>query len=517
MVDVWVQNAQKWVNERYGKVPGFTPAPTDGKAGVDTIKALTRALQHELGITDLSDEFGPKTFSILTSKYPTVSSTTDNDGIRGIVQAALWCKGFSGMAIKDGKWTVWDSTTKTSVANFRANMGFSAEPIIFPKLFKSLLTTHSAVAVSGGSALVRSIQQSLNGRYAGRQDYSLVPCDGVYSGDVQEALIYAVQYEVGLADGTANGFLGSATKAGLQSEAAHLVQGSTDSSHYFVHLFQAALTFNKYYNGPYDGIFSAKIVEIVKSLQEAALLPQTGEADRKTWASVLVSTGDSERMDSAKAVDCITTITTENAKTLKAAGYAIVGRYLTNTPNVDDPTDKNIKPGELATIFANDLSVFPIFQEGGTESSFFTYEKGKIAAERAHNAALSYGFLPGTTIYFAVDFDASEDDVYSNIVPFFQGIKDKWAECPSLGQYKVGIYGVRNACSIVSEKGLASLSYVSDMSYTWRGNIGFTLPKNWAFDQIKEYPIGSGDGKINIDKNIVSGRDSGQKSVKVPQ
>lgn len=61
MTDPRVLEAQQWVNSVYGEVPGFVLAPEDGKTGWDTMHALTRALQVELGITALSSNFGPGT------------------------------------------------------------------------------------------------------------------------------------------------------------------------------------------------------------------------------------------------------------------------------------------------------------------------------------------------------------------------------------------------------------------------------------------------------------------------
>lgn len=155
---------------------------------------------------------------------------------------------------------------------------------------------------------------------------------------------------------------------GLSSAAANVTQGSTDSTKYFVHLFQAALVFNDYSTGAYDGVFSSAMTTKVKAFQTFTLLSLSGRADFPTWASLLVSTGDPER--SAKACDCITTITADRAATLKSLGYTTIGRYLTNTPNIPDATDKNIKPGELAVIKSAGMRVFPIFQEGGTGVEF---------------------------------------------------------------------------------------------------------------------------------------------------
>ncbi|MBG6060079.1 peptidoglycan hydrolase-like protein with peptidoglycan-binding domain [Cryobacterium sp. MP_M3] len=249
----------------------------------------------------------------------------------------------------------------------------------------------------------------------------------------------------------------------------------------------------------------------MQNFQSFSALPITGLADFATWASLLISTGDPTRP--AKAVDCITTITPTRAQTLVANGITTVGRYLSNTP-VADYTDKNIKPGELDTIFSAGLKVFPIFQEGGDGLDAFSYERGASAGYKAHSAAQSYGFTSGTVVYFAVDFDAIEDEVLSNVVPHFQGIRDALAAVGSI--YRVGIYGSRNTCTIVSDKQLAVFSFVSDMSSGYSGNLGFPLPKNWTFDQIAEVSIGSGDGQIGIDRDISSGRDAGVGSVSAP-
>jgi peptidoglycan hydrolase-like protein with peptidoglycan-binding domain len=48
------------------------------------------------------------------------------------------------------------------------------------------------------------------------------------------------------------------------------------------------------------------------------------------------------------------------------------------------------------------------------------------------------------------------------------------------------------------------------MSSGFSGNLGYPLPTNWTFDQIAMLTVGSGSGLIEIDKNIASGRDTGQ-------
>jgi peptidoglycan hydrolase-like protein with peptidoglycan-binding domain len=515
MVDPWILTVQNYINITYAGTP-VGQVEVTGRTGWPTMYALTRALQRELGIASLSNTFGPGTVSALDA-YGAIGlfedSDTSNDSvaeikrkrINNIIRAGLFAKGYNGgSGVLDG---TYSTTTIAAVKAMRTDMGLAAgDGKMTSKVFKSLLTMDAYVLLGGGSDAIRSIQRDLNGRYSTRRDFAIIPADGIFSRGVQSALLYALQFEIGMADGTANGNFGPGTQSGLKAAGA-VASGSVDTTRYFVHLFQAALTFNGYPT-PYTGTFSSGTAATTRAFQEFSALPVTGKADFVTWASLLTSTGDTSRPGTA--VDCITTITPARAATLIANGYRTVGRYLTNS-QVVDPLDKKIKLGELATIFANGLTVFPIFQEGGTGTEFFDYEKGVVAGGRAHAAARSFGFKAGTTIYFAVDFDALQDDIDIHVIPHFRGINEGLAALGS--DYKVGIYGARNTCSTVSSAGLAELSFVSGMSTGFSGNLGFPLPKNWAFDQILEYTIGTGPGAIGIDKNIQSGRDSGQSSV----
>ena len=119
-----------------------------------------------------------------------------------------------------------------------------------------------------------------------------------------------------------------------------------------------------------------------------------------------------------------------------------------------------------------------------------------------------------SVIYFAVDFDAMDYDVDVAILPYFKAVKEEFGRENSRG-YRVGIYAPRNVCSRVSNAGYACKSFVCDMSTGFSGNLGYPLPKNWAFDQISTIDVGSGDGHIEIDNNICSGRDMGVNHVDV--
>lgn len=498
MNDPAVFNVQKWVNEKYYSVKGFELAPLNGKTGWSTMYALTRALQVELGITTLADAFGPTT----ASKYKQWGEMTlgqvprDAKGraIVKILKGAMYCKGYNPGNFDE----LFDEKTKNAVVSLQKDAGLSVtDGKVYDYIFKAFLTMDAYRLTPGGDAKVRQIQQDLNNKYY--QTSGVQPTDGHYQRGTNKALVYGLQTEMGIAAGSQTGSIGPATKNGLPI----LKVGSSGR---FVTLFQYALYFNGHDSGSFSTTYNANVESAVKKFQGFTLLPQDGVANKSTWLSALVSTGDPDRK--GKACDCITEVTLERGKALKAAGYETVGRYLVN---VAGGINKKIQPGELKNIFDAGLSVFPIYQANGREASSFSAEQGRADAVAAYSAAKEYGFKDDTTIYFAVDFDAYGTDIMDNILPHFKALNEKMAQLG--GSYKVGVYGARNVCIQVSEKGYAKTSFVSGMSTGFSGNLGYPLPKNWAFDQISTIKVGSGNGLIEIDNNIKSNRDHGVKQI----
>lgn len=85
-----------------------------------------------------------------------------------------------------------------------------------------------------------------------------------------------------------------------------------------------------------DGIIRSYIMQGLMntdgyaSFQQFVCLVADGIAGKRTWASLLKSSGDTSRP--ATAFDTSTRLTVNTAAALKSAGYDTVGRYLTNTP-----------------------------------------------------------------------------------------------------------------------------------------------------------------------------------------
>lgn len=506
MADEMVRRAQQFINGTYEGKLGIDRLPENGQTGWSVMFALTRALQYELGITTLSDNFGPTTMSTLQSKYPALNgATVPSENFCKIIQSALYCKGYNGGGI-DG---TYSSTVRESMIVLKRDMGVDfAYPggDLVPKVFKSLLNMDAYITVSNGSDAIRAVQRWLNGQNVHRRDFFIIPCDGHHSRDVAKSMLLAVQYQIGMADGVANGVFGPGTRVGLRN---HPV--SSGDSGPWVQLFSGAMVLN-HRPTAFTATFTSSLSSAVSDFQSFVKLPVTGRGDFSTWASLLVSYGDQER--EGEACDGVTRITPERAATLKAQGIRYIGRYLTN-PTGGKPYEKAIQEGELKTIADNGLRCFPIYQTYGRSADDFSYIAGRHAGQAAINAATDHGFKPGTRIFFAVDFDALDEDVTRNVLPHFKGIED--AIAADGDQYRIGVYGPRNVCTRVAQAGHSTASFVSDMSSGFSGNFGYPLPADWAYDQIATRTIGSGAGAIEIDVNIASGRDTGQGTFNPPR
>ncbi|WP_439650896.1 glycoside hydrolase domain-containing protein [Polycladospora coralii] len=55
----------------------------------------------------------------------------------------------------------------------------------------------------------------------------------------------------------------------------------------------------------------------------------------------------------------------------------------------------------------------------------------------------------------------------------------------------MGVYSSRSVCI-----GLVEKSFVSGMSTSFSGNLGYPLPRNWVYDQIRD--AGTGEDGLNF-------------------
>ncbi|MFV2018413.1 glycoside hydrolase domain-containing protein [Micromonospora sp. LOL_023] len=508
LADSHVLTAQRWANATYAGVPGYIRCPEDGYTGWPTVLSLTQGLQYELGISPTVQNFGPGTFNAVRTRNRLPAEETNTNLVR-IYNAALWCKGYWATTNQ----AIWSSDSETAFGQLYADAGLSYSNLqsrrtMWPHIARAMLRMDQFRLVPQGDATIRRIQQRLNSRYVagvGIPAMILVPCDGIYSRDVQQGFMMAVQYEIGLPLSGINGNFGPGTQAALRSVGSGRLTGDLR------YLFRSACYFNSptmlpgnpqvpldYRPQDIDtDTETATHLEWLRAFQRFSQLPVTATNDYATWAQALVSCGDVDRP--ATGCDCITEITAARGAQLMAAGYRIVGRYLDEHLPPTDPyfLGKALKPGEPQTILDAGLRFFPIFQYNGTELANFTYTKGYDQGRIAHLKAVEHRIPAGTCIYFAVDFDALDIDIDSGVKPYFRGVQAALADLG--GRYQFGVYGSRNVCIRVSREVGARWSMVSGMSWGYSGNLGFPLPENWSFNQIREYAFQPGWG---LDHNV---------------
>jgi peptidoglycan hydrolase-like protein with peptidoglycan-binding domain len=462
--------------------------------GWQTIYALRRALQAELGLTPVTSGFGPQTTAAFNTKVGRITEYSQGTpNILRILSGSLWCKGYQGLY---GQSAVSFENLAASVLAVRTDLGINDGLLcVDVKLMSSLLSMDAYTQVAQGKSSVRSVQQWLNRTYSARADFGLIPCDGVYSRQVQQAMMFALQYEMGMADGVANGFFGPGTKDGLRTKAV-VGSGSSDSSRHFVRLFQASLRFNSV-DAPFDGVFASSTVDAVNKFQSFMEIPTTGRGDYTTWCNLLVSCGDTTA--ATKGFDTSTRLLGGRAQGARALGYTHVGRYTVGSG------EKPITAPELDLLRAAGLRLFPIHQINNNAATYTTYAEGKKQGIQALERCRMLGLPADSVVYFAIDFDPDGDLIAVSVMDYFRGVNDGLNSVKT-NTYKAGVYGTRNVCTQVINAGKAVGAFVSGMSTGYSGNMGFPMPTQWHYNQVIEVSEPLGGVATPVDHDRVSSR-----------
>lgn len=488
-MDQMVLATQTWLNSTYNGVDGYTPfssSELDGVTGAQTFKRLIQALQIELNAQydaniTVDGSFGDGTLNALPA---TISQSNDVNNIIYVIQGSFWCKGYSAGPL-DG---IYGSSVAAAVKEFQNDAGIEEDGIIKPYILKGIMNTDGyAFAGSEGTDeyYKHLAQRDMNARYGAR--IGLIAPNGLWERKSHKNYIKCCQIEWRATpiDGIwGNGTMNKAPTLSKNKS------GYTASKR----LLQWGLTINGYYPGNFDGNFDTNTYNAVYAFQEFMCLGADGIAGKNTWAAMLSSRGNTNR--SATAFDTSTRLTLTTANALKDAGYTHVGRYLTNAAG-NNSLDKKLTKEELEIIKSAGLKLFPIYQTYGGTASYFTKNQGRKDAAAAKSAAKYFGFPSTATIYFAVDYDALTADITSNIVPYFQAINEVMGI-----SFKVGAYAPRAVCNRLYKNYLSRYSFVADASSGFTGNIGQTMPKNWAYEQFYE----TKESGIGIDKCIASPR-----------
>ena len=498
-MDARILVTQNWLNTTYGSVAGWVRVDENGLTGWETIYALRRGLQAELGITPVTSGFGPATTAAFTSKIRSINPTSSTPAnVLRLLSGAMWCKGYQGLVDDDAQHPPTFSAMAPYVGQVRSDLGLgSANPFVDVKLMASLMSMDAYVipVFGGGTSSVREVQRWFNGMYLARRDFAVVPCDGIFSRQVQTALLFALQYEFGMADGTANGNFGPGTQSGLKSKAP-VGPGSVDtSSKRFVHLYQAAMRFNRYVV-PFSGTFDSTTSARSSDFQAFMEIPVTGKGDYTTWANLLVSSGDTSIK--TKGFDTNRQLTATQAAGAKAAGYTHVGRYTVGA-------DKFITSGELDALRSAGLRLIPLHQRFNDSAATMTRTAGRTQGLEALERCRVLGLPSGSLVFFSVDFDPIGETIDGPVMDFFRGVNDVMGSALN-GTYKVGAYGTRNVCQTLLDTKQVEGAFVAGMSTGYSGNMGFPMPNGWHYNQIVEVTETLGGTPLGVDHDVVSSR-----------
>lgn len=495
-IDQMLLKSQEWLNDTYGDKVGFGSVVEDGISRRSTVNACIRALQIELGITETANNFGNTTVSYFNAQYPNgviqqEYPSDEESNIYGIIQCALWTKGYSTGANFITK-HFYDGTGN-AIIRLKSDMGFTnSNSTVTLDIMKALLSMNYYVTVSGGSSQIRQIQQEINRTYSSY--VGIIPCDGVYTRSMNKALIVVLQAVEGYSVEDATGNFGNGTKANLPLDLEQLSFQNVQKYYQCIKLIQYALCCNGYgasidlNNTNWNNILS----NVVREFQGDMNIYQTGTMNVDTWMALLLSKGNPDR--SCVACDTRFEMTQERIDYLKANGYTTVGRYLTGGDF------KQLREDEPKRILNNGLSFFPIFQESGTDLTYFTASRGSQDAITATNAAQSFSIPNDNIIYFAVDTDPTDYQIQTYILPYFEALSEQ------MTYYQIGVYGTRNVCAQVMDEGYAVTCFVSDMSTGYSGNMGFKMPGNWNLDQFAEIQVTTASGTWDLDKVSYSGK-----------
>lgn len=138
---------------------------------------------------------------------------------------------------------------------------------------------------------------------------------------------------------------------------------------------------------------------------------------------------------------------TNHASCLKQLGIDFAFRYYSQTTQ---QPEKRLTQAEAEALSAAGVQIGVVYEDAPTSLSYFSGTRGHQDAVNAYNAALSLHQLPGSAIYFAIDYDAALADISGSIFDYFKGV-DQGMRDASGGNstYLIGVYGSGAACDFI--------------------------------------------------------------------
>src|SRR5262245_38912266 len=158
---------------------------------------------------------------------------------------------------------------------------------------------------------------------------------------------------------------------------------------------------------------------------------------------------------------------------------AVIRHY---APSTRQP-DKRLTRAEAEALITAGISVGVVHQSGGNSPGAFSAAQGKRDANYAVDYAVNtIGQPSGSTIYFAVDYDAKLTDVTNRIVPYFLAVKEVCARGLDGNSYEVGGYGSGLVLKKLLDDRIITYAWLSQ-STGHQGSAAFKASNRWTLFQ----------------------------------
>jgi hypothetical protein len=174
--------------------------------------------------------------------------------------------------------------------------------------------------------------------------------------------------------------------------------------------------------------------------------------------------------DINSGVDSSSIVTPSAAHCLAQLGFTFVGRYYRSHKSKLNRLTRE----EALTISAAGLNIVAVFEYAGMKASYFTAEQGAADVHDTLEQVAEVKQPMGSAIYFAVDYNATVDDIAGPVTDYF-----KVVSAALRPKYLPGVYGSGATCAAMLSAGLADFAWLAQ-SVGFLGTPGFT---SWSIKQ----------------------------------
>jgi hypothetical protein len=175
------------------------------------------------------------------------------------------------------------------------------------------------------------------------------------------------------------------------------------------------------------------------------------------------------QLDRGLIIDTAARATPARLAAWAEAGIGTVIRYLDRDGDAG-ARGKEITDAELADFVAAGMRLGLVYEGHGNQVAKFTRESGLADATYAQKRAAELGAPDGVVLWFAVDFDAIQAQLDSNVAPYFEGVNEAFTTTIEGVDfaYEIGVYGSGLVHDYVRDAGLADWFWLCQ-SRGWGG------------------------------------------------